>query len=577
MPGYGTFKYNKQKYNQGGGADSFWSELDKKLDTKPRVKIEFVTVAGVATDITSYFSSGASVARMKDRAPDEIQAGDFDVVLFNHDNYFSEYKAGGLLYGIRYHGAKIRVWLGFELSDGTVTYQLQQIGLIDELVTDSEASLVTFRCRDVIQKVLDQALHIRPSSETPVPGASNIGDGVCSVVQTRPFSTVDEAWTLTCTVAGGDGTATFSVVGSITGSVGTATSGTEFSASGVGGVRFTVSKRTVNFAVGDTFTFSTRKYPEWTDKNPVKIIWSILTGRNWDTGTAEVWADFVLALDSTQSSLNTQLDYDSFVSAVAVAAALEPISGYVGYNQSALEMVSQLLLFFLGAIYTDSSGRIKIKAYLPEFFGGFREFADTKKISKLGYNRTVSEIWNRVSIEYKKANSWEFSDDDVILDGSFDEADATSESQYGSILFERKLPWRAGGVDTHVRDFATKLLSRYNQPPLNIQFTTGLDAVISGLGDIVEVTDEKYGFDGTRGEIVSLVKNFDAVPMNIDMIVRRDGDFSLDWAFLGSSADEGDGLSPQAANYDSATDADKSFAYLSQTGGEGSPPNYRMF
>ena len=48
------------------------------------------------------------------------------------------------------------------------------------------------------------------------------------------------------------------------------------------------------------------------------------------------------------------------------------------------------------------------------------------------------------------------------------------------------------------------------------------------------------------------------------------------WCFLGSSADEGDGISPQANNFDGATQTDKKFCYLS-TDGSVAPPQYRLF
>ena len=77
----------------------------------------------------------------------------------------------------------------------------------------------------------------------PVAGGSNVGNGVCSEVALRPFVTVAETWTLTCTLGGSS--ATFSVVGSVSGNIGTATAGTEFTNASSGGLKFTVSNGTV--------------------------------------------------------------------------------------------------------------------------------------------------------------------------------------------------------------------------------------------------------------------------------------------------------------------------------------------
>ena len=108
-----------------------------------------------------------------------------------------------------------------------------------------------------------------------------------------------------------------------------------------------------------------------------------------------------------------------------------------------------------------------------------------------------------------------------------------------------------------------------------MEFSTGLDALLINTGDFVNVTDEKYNFALSSGEVVQIQKIFDEEPKIIFMRIRRDDDIDVIWGFLGSNVDESDGISPQAADWDSATDVDKQFIYLSQTGGGG--PDYRMF
>ncbi len=570
MARFNTFQFNKKRYNQGG--PSFFSVLDDQFDVKPVVKIEFMTIGGVATDITDHYISGGTVERIKERAPDEIQAGDFDVELKNHDDMFSEFVATSLIYGIQYHGARIRVWAGFELSDGSVELQLQQVGYIDELVAHDSDSNVTIRCRDLIRSLLDGNLHPRPTSEVPVVGGSNIGDGTCSDISTRAFKTKNESWTLTCTLGGDDAVATFSVVGSVSGSVGTATSGTEFSTgTGAGGIKFTIRAGTVDWVAGDVFTFDTKQYPEWSLVNPAKIIWSILTGYNWDTDTVEAWAGQVLGFDHTQSDANTELDYQTFVDVISQFASADYITGRVPYDTPAAEFIQGILVIFLGALYTGGDGRIRIQSFQPIFTYSPRNYADSKKIMRLGYNRSVNEIINTVVVEFKRTDSWEFSDQDVVLDGVFSSQDTDSVAAYG--LFQLngaawEMPWYSGSGG-HAEDFAERLIIKYADPPLVIDFETGADGIISQIGDRITVTDEKYNFTELNCEISRITKNLDAVPLTIGMTARRDGDLDLTYGFLGSRVDEGDGLSPQATTYGASSDTDKLFCYLTD--------NYRMF
>lgn len=91
-------------------------------------------------------------------------------------------------------------------------------------------------------------------SGEPEFGAANTGDGTITK-PTGDSAAPTETWTLTCTMAGGDATATFSVVGSVTGSDGTATSGSAYS----GTVLFTISAGGTDWEVGDTISFELSK------------------------------------------------------------------------------------------------------------------------------------------------------------------------------------------------------------------------------------------------------------------------------------------------------------------------------
>lgn len=552
---------------------SFLSEIRRMRDATPLIKVEFIEIDGTVHDVSEYYLEGANFEQVRERAPDEIQAGNFDLVLSNRDDTFSEFVSGSLLEGIQYHGAKLRVSVGFRLPTGIEVFEPQMTGIIDQLRTTNDSRAI-FRCRDRLKFILDSKFHTRPQIEIPVNDSDNVGDGVVHKVQTKPFATVDQDWTLTCTLGGGNGVATFSVVGSISSSVGTATSGTEFTSESAG-IRFTISAGDTNWAIGDIITFSTRKYPEWDLINPGKIIWSVLTGYDWETDTQEDFSDFVLDFDHTQSDANTDLDYDSFSEVIDTldGVGVFNLKGYAAYSEDATQFIQNLLTIFLGSLFTGNDGRIRIKAYVPSLGEQTRTFSDDKKISVLGYSRTVDEIINAVQVDYKGSDTWPWSEADDPLDAVYAEQNDESVAKFKSIGASFSLRWFSESGQ-HAQDFANKLMSKYAEPPTNIDFTTGMDAVVVNIGDLITVFDRKYGINYIV-EITRLSKMFDEKPKKIEVRGRRDAGETRAWGFVGSEADEGDGVSPQTDDYDTATAADRQFAYFSQDGEE--TPNYRMF
>lgn len=555
---------------------AFLQEMARKRGSNPKTKIEHISKSNTVTDISRYFLSGANLEQVKERAPDEIQAGQFDVILSNHDDYFSEYKTGGLFSSGDYHGDRIRISQGFILPDGTEEYLTQGVGYIDQLLTDSSVSRVTLRCRDRMWQIMDRKLHARPTSEVPIAGGGNVGNGYVTTIHTKPFATVNQTWTLTCTLGGGDGVATFSVVGSVSGSIGPATSGTEF-ISNAAGLKFTIKVGTLNWTVGDSFTFSTRQHPQWTTTNLGKIIWSILTGYNYDANTLENFSEFVFNFSNTQSSANPDLDYDSFVTAIADITTLSVfnITGFVPYDSEAVEVLQTLTTLVLGSLYTGQDGRIKFKVYVPDPTAVVNTFADEDKITKLSYNRTIDEVINSVSVEYIRTANWPFSDEELVFDGLHVDKDTSSISTYKELAVAFTIPWHTS-TGQHVQDFADKLVARYAEPPVNIYFETGMDALETEIGDIIGLTDTKYGFQAAVGEVAMVRKQFDIRPSKIALMVRRDNQIDQIFGLIGSEANEGDGESPQTDDYDSATVAEKAkYAYFGDAGSP--PPDYRIF
>ncbi len=557
-------------------SSAFLTEMARKRGSAPRTKIEFIDKLGNVTDISDYYLHGAQLQQVRERAPDEIQAGQFDVVLRNDDDFFSEYVASSLLFELDYHSAKIRISEGFLLPDGTLEYEPQGVGFIDQLIADPRVSQVTLRCRDLLWRVMDQKLHPRPDVEVVVPDGGNVGDGDFSGLAKLPFVSINENWVVTCTLGGTDGVATFSVVGSISGSAGTATSGTEL-VSTAKGIRFTIRAGTTNWVIGDKFTFSIKQHPEWDGLNAGKILWSILTGYDWDSNTQETFSGLVFDFDHTQSSANTDLDYDSFATAISAIDAIGvfDLKGFAPYDTDAVEFMQSLILLFLGSLFTGNDGRIKLTTYIPAFTPSYATFSDADKVTLLGYQRSIDEIINYVTVDFKGSDTWPWSDESVSLDGHFVDSTSASITKYQKLSQGFSIPWFSTSGD-HVQDFASKLLAKYADPPLNIDFTTGLDAVLTQIGDRIKITDSKYNFAEIIGEIIQITKQFDQNPASVSIRVRQDSTANTLTGAIGSEADEGDGESPQSDDYDTATAGDKAFAYAGDEGAGGNP-DYKMF
>lgn len=557
---------------------AFQTEMARLQDAHPKTKVEYIDLSGNATDISAYYIEGARFSQGKERAPDEMQAGDFDIVLNNADGSFSEFQPGALFYQAQYHNARIRVSQGFVLPDGTEEYEQQATAYIDALEADLDQARVTLRCRDKLRSLLDRIIHRRPTTEIPTAGGGNTGNGTCTAIETKPFKTKNELWTLTCTTPGADGVAIFSVVGAVSGNVGNATSGTEFSTgAGVGGIKFTLAVGGTNWVLNDAFTFTTKQYPEWAAVNVVKIIWSILTGYNYDSDTAEAWSAQVLSFSHTKSDANTDLDYNAFAQAITDTTALGNfnLTGRVPYDTLASDAIRKLVLLFLGSLFTNADGRLSIKAYVPGANPSpTATFSDALKTTRCGYNRSVEEVINYVSIAYKKRNVWEFSNESTVYDGNWVELNQTSIDAHNYLSQGYSVDWYAAN-GTHVQDLASKIVGKYGDPPLNIDIETGLDALLTDVGDIVAVTDTKHRLSAVRGEVVRLVKEFDGQPAHIALRIRRDADLNQLYGRLGSRINEGDGQSPQTVTYGAATTTDKTYCYLGAL--SNATPNYLLF
>lgn len=548
--------------------------MDQKIGTKPILRVQ-ITTSGATTDITSYMKSCGMLDMEKSRTGEYalVAAGDMMFVFSNYNDKFTELDNGSVLYGVTYIGGKIDIDFGFKKDDGTIEYEDQAVFKIIDVYCASKSSECHIVGRDNIERLNKFVLNVPSNAIVPVAG-SNTGNGYITEVQTKPFGTVTENWTITCTLGGGSGVATFSVVGSVSGTIGTATSNTEYTAGSM--VKFTIYAGGTNWVIGDTYTFSTRKNPEWTNTDPIKIIWSILTGYNYDTDTQEAWYNSTPKLDHTQGAGNTDLDFASFTTAVTNLGSSFNLTGYIGINQNCSTIISEIITHFLGAVYADEDGKISIGTYTPSLGEASpREFSGTKKITELKYEKGFDDIINSCTANFKKTASWAWSRDAETLDGSYTKTNATSITSYGERTHSISTNWIS--VNNYAIIWAVdRIIGKFSSPPLILEFITGTDGLQTTLGNRISVTDTKSQIEQQIMEVFRLSKDFSKKPTQISISCIDTGTTNWPWAFCGSSINETEHNWSVAASqdFDTADTFEKQFCYASQNGGEGTDPEY---
>ena len=312
--------------------------------------------------------------------------------------------------------------------------------------------------------------------------------------------------------------------------------------------------------------------------NPAEIIWNLLTGYVYSTDVQSDWSGRVLDLDSTQSTDNTDINYTSFVDAIADID--NNLTGYVDYDKNAAQVIEQIIIHFLGAIYTDNQGKVSISSYKPSFGAVLlREFSDEKKVFTMDSERDTAKVINQVTVKCKLSASWAWSNAEEVLDDIYVASNSTSVSDYG---IKNPFTWEDNywySANRAAQEwFADRLVDKFGDPPLEINFETGLDAIRHNLADRIKFTDSRTSYSNKLQEINKIEKDFESNYKTIKLYSQDIGTDGVKWCFLGSSVDENDGISPQNADFDSASLTDKQFCYLSQTGGSGGAgPDYFLF
>lgn len=143
-----------------------------------------------------------------------------------------------------------------------------------------------------------------------VTAGTNTGDGIVYGASASENS-VAETWTLTCTTGGGDGTAVFSVSGSVSGAQSSSTSGDPYS---IDEVSFIILAGDTDWSVSDSFTFNTAAIAaEWsTEESDLVSSQQYIILNGIGGGSDEIFAGF-----RTQSDDSTYFNIE--------------ISGFSGY------------------------------------------------------------------------------------------------------------------------------------------------------------------------------------------------------------------------------------------------------
>jgi len=548
-------------------SNDYWKDFtEQEIGSKPVDKVEIELSAGVWTDVTDNYIGGATFDQEKERAPDKISAGDTRYTFDNTDDKFTPRNSSSIFYNVIYQGKKIRFSEGFY----GLGYYPQSVMIIKNVKWNYNAQRCYIFCQELIQRVVDENLNIYPSALIPIANTGNTGNGTITEIATKPFETVSENWTVTLT-----GAAAFGVVGSVSGAQAGGTVGTGYTSDN-NEIKFTITAGGVAFINGDSFTFTTYQYPEYTTANPVKIAWNLFTGYNFDTDVQSDWHDRVLELDHTKSVDNTDLNYTTFVNAIANVTTT--LTGYIPYDKEAEIALEEIIIHFLGSIYTDNEGRIAISSYRPSFGAVLmREFADRKQVFELDAEEELAKIINKVTVYCKSSASFAWSNADETTDDVYETSNSQSITDYG---IKNPFVWTDywySALKSAQSWFADRIKDKFGgvpNLPLEIKFETGLDALRTNLADRRKFTDARTSYSNKLLEIIKVEKDFESEYKTITLTGSNVGTEGIHWVFLGSSANEGDGISPQTSDFDLANDTDKQFAYLSTTGSSVEPLYY---
>jgi hypothetical protein len=255
--------------------------------------------------------------------------------------------------------------------------------------------------------------------------------------------------------------------------------------------------------------------------NPADLVWDLLTNYG--------------ELDDTQSSANTDIDYDIWSNwkqdcsdlDLSIKAELE--GEYISTILDKIAYLTKSIIFVRG----DSKFIFYRFVPSPDVHFTF----DDDNIRNEQTKQTFEELLNYVKCYYGYDPTAETWAGNVIAE------DATSQANYGKISHteEDTAVWHA--TQTSAQEFCNRYIERYKDPREYCRFETGIMGFIFEPGDIIYNSISFYGYSTTDFEIKRL--QFNLTQGMVDIEALNAEDFILEGFRLDDAVD---GLLDQSYN-----------------------------
>ena len=194
-------------------------------------------------------------------------------------------------------------------------------------------------------------------------------------------------------------------------------------------------------------------------------------------------------------------------------------------------------------MWEDRFGRVVVKEIAPEFTYNDDVLNLYNYINQLNWDVDLERLVNKIRVHYRGDLYYMIDNTSTMESGRY-------------VIIENKYVEQY----EYARDIASKIETKYGNRDFIQNMTIKCDWLPDiDINDPVIVIGETLGLSYTKVRVNRLVHDFG--DFRTTLFVESYDIGNVTWGFLGSSEDEGDSLSPQATDYDSATDNDKLFAY----------------
>jgi len=209
-------------------------------------------------------------------------------------------------------------------------------------------------------------------------------------------------------------------------------------------------------------------------------------------------------------------------------------------------------------VYEDRFGKIVIAEFIPVFGSSVTVLDLSSYIVRTRFKSSFSDLVNKVRVQYADNRYYEEDNTGTLADGQ-------------KVVIDN----RTLDNDTYAKNLANRISARFGSvdslPVLEVDAAWLPDKDIS---DVFLLTSSNLGLSSNYYQAYGVVQNLTSMRTTL-RLERADVD-GTKWGYLGSSASEGDGLSPQNDTWTGASVTDKLFAYCSETGAS-SDPRYYMY